>query len=45
MVTVKDSRITGNEATTEGGGIYISNTTLTVKDSTITDNTPDQIAP
>jgi len=41
-VTLKDSIITGNLAGL-GGGIYGSNSKLTVEDSTIADNTPDDI--
>ena len=38
-MTVKDSLINDNMADTQGGGIYVSNRTLTIKDSDIVNNT------
>lgn len=45
VLIIKDSIVTENIATAEngGGGIYVDNTTLTLKDSTVSGNTPDNI--
>lgn len=42
---VKDSIVTGNSAGILGGGIFYYNSTLTVTDSDISDNVPDDIFP
>ena len=45
MLTLRDTTVTGNFAEVDGGGIYVLAGTLVVKDSDVSDNEPNDIAP
>lgn len=45
MLTIRDATVTGNFANEDGGGIYMVVGTLVVKDSDVSDNDPNDIAP
>jgi predicted outer membrane repeat protein len=44
-LTLRDTTVTGNYAEEDGGGIYMVDGTLVVKDSDVSDNEPNDIAP
>jgi predicted outer membrane repeat protein len=44
-LTLRDTTVTGNFANEDGGGIYMVYGTLVVKDSDVSDNVPNAIAP
>jgi hypothetical protein len=44
-LTADDSTLAGNTAGAGGGGIYLDSGTVTLHDSTVTGNVPDNCAP